>query len=972
MKDFLTILFEKTQDFGHHYRKQLQAVKRFYEPMLEKIEIWKKREMVHFLHPSNNFPEELEIVAGVAESTEEKLNFIGAYFALHLLWMNRHLIETLKMELLSSDIDRMQIYKQFMRRAGIQFRYLTAAYIDKLLRTFEEEGKFPKFVIMGVGTKSDQDDIDIGIIDDGSDNRKFFNQVIARMSIEMLKYAVSLHFHLSEHIGSEHYFASLDEFKESLKKELRDFVIINEMLGAAVIVGDNELFRQFQDAVIARYFYHPDGEKKYHEGYLRGILGEVRALLARPISKSCINFKEDGLRPIKSIISAKKTILNIWKVNAWDIIDELKQVDPKRTEEYDLLEKSLTFIEIFRYLYQMFVTQDEEIVIDEAVLRNIRKIAQLLGYTDIGPCRAEDHLLVHYYEHIHNIGRVIPHLLDDLKYHLKNNSIFIKLFESDYQGNLVYDLIEKFRFFRGTSYWDDILDDFGSEKALSRFSSDFNRLGPLEQSAVVKEYIEWLKFDFYTLFTFLTTLGGTKCSAHIYQMLNKEFLSNIDLIPDAVRNIAFVFSRYPELLNKLLSFEKPENLNRYIQTLQTRVYEDEVATIIDELKNLIQIYTLSSHFLKRFFVRITNRYPECLRFLKDPDFLREFAEGIYSDTNSMRTFRDKKEKLGEYYDFEMVRVSLATLSGASIQSTNTEFVEFVDQYIRTLYDICREETDIEFNKRIITEDVLAIFAAGGHAREQAYDDDYDFIVLLNSEDPDLLSYSNRVISKMNAEIIKRGTIPHHRFAEYFGRFVIILQEIEQLLNEDRSDIFIEQSQILGARLIAGSHRFARDFLRTIIQPLIFNKKDIYIRRMISEINSRHSEKEYINSGIDIKECPGGLRDIEMIMLILKAYFEITEPVNSKLFEIFYRKIPQYQNEFVFLYNSFYFLKTIRDIYRLTVGATDVITREGLKNVALIMGFNSEVELYEKFLEIRTGVTDIVKELVSSIYRIESH
>ncbi|MGB9720103.1 MAG: hypothetical protein ACPL28_01295 [bacterium] len=966
MKDFLTIVSEKTQEFGNHYRKQLQAVKRFYEPMLENIEICKKREMIHFLHPSNNFPEELKIVAGVAKSTEEKFNFIGAYFALHLLWMNRQLVDMLKMELLSSDIDRTQVYKQFMRRAGNQFRYLTAAYIEELLNIFEEKMEFPKFVIMGVGTKSDQDDIDIGIIDDGSNNRICFNKAIARMSKEMLKYAVSLHFHLSEHIGSEHYSASIDEFKESLKQELRDFVIINEMLGAAVIVGDNELFKQFQNEVILHYFYHPDGDMKYHEGYLRGILGEVRALLARPISKSYINFKEDGLRPTKSIISAKKTVFNIWKVNAWDIIDELKQVDPKRSAEYDILEKSLTFIEIFRYLYQMFVTQDEEIVIDDAVLKNMRKIAQLVGYTDIGLCHAEEHLLVHYYEHIQNIRRVIPHLLDDLKYHLKKNSLFIQLFESNYQGNLVYDFIEKFRFFRGTSYWDDILDDFGSERVLSKFSDDFYRLVPLEQNAIVEKYIEWLKFDFYTLLTFLSALGKNKCSTGIYQMLNKEFLNNIDLIPDAVRHIAFVFSRYPDLLNKLFSFETPENLKRYIQTLEARIYEEEVATIVDELKNLIQIYLSSSYFLKRFFVRITNKYPECLRFLKDPDFLREFAEGIYSDTNSMRTFSEKIRKLGEYYDFEMVRVSLATLRGAPIHLTNTEYIEFADQYIRTLYDICREETDVEFSRRIITEDVLAIFAVGGHAREQAYDDDYDLIVLLNSEDPDLLSYSNKVISKMNAEIIKRGTIPHHRFAEYFGRFVIIIREIEQLLNEDRPDIFIEQSQILGARLIAGSHRFAREFLRTIIQPLIFDKKEIYIKRMINEMNSRHSEKEYINSGIDIKECPGGLRDIEMIMLILKAHLEITEPVNSKLFEILAQKMPRYQSEFNFLSDSFNFLKTIRDIYRLTIGATDVITKEGLKNVVLTMNFGNEEELYKRFCDTRTGVSETIKKLIASM------
>ncbi|MEO0162418.1 MAG: hypothetical protein ABIL74_09110 [candidate division WOR-3 bacterium] len=966
MKNFLTIISEKTEEFGNHYRKQLQAIKRFYEPLLDKIEIYKKREMVHFLHPSTNFPEELRIVANVAEKEEEKLNFMGTYFALHLLWMNRQLIDTLKIELLSQNINKIQFYRQFMHRAGNQFRYLTAAYIEELLQVFKGKNELPRFVIMGVGTKSDQDDIDVGIIDDGSEGRDFLNQVIVRLSKEMLKFAVSFHFHLSEHIGGRYYSASIEEYKEVLTQELRDFVIINEMLGAAIITGDNELFKQFQTEVISRYFYDPNGEKRYHEGYLRGILGEIRALLARPISKSRINFKEDGLRAIKSIISAKKTVFNIWKVNAWDILDELRKVDRMRIEEYDTLERSLTFIEIFRYLYQMFVTQDEEIVIDETTLRNIRRIAQLLGYTDIGLCRAEEHLLVHYYENLQNIHRIIPNLINDLKIHLKRNSVFTSLFDENYQGNLVRNFIDRFKFFRGTSYWDDILDDFGSPKTLERFSNDFYQFTQIEQDTIIQQYFEWLRFDFYTLFTFLSTLAKNKKTFEIYKKINDKFINSINKDPEAVRNIAFVYARYPELLNDLLSIETTSHLEHYMHVLQSGVYEDEIATIVDDFSNLIKIYISSSHFFKRYFTRITKKYPECLRFLRDSDFLKEFARGIYGDIDPKRSFVEKKEKLGDYYDFEMMRVALASLRGASIQSTNTEFIEFADQYIRTLYDICREETDVELNKRIITEDVLAIFAAGGHAREQAYDDDYDLIVLLNSEDPELLAYSNKVISKMNAEIIKRGTIPHHRFAEYFGRFVITLKEIEQLLEEDKPDLFIEQSQILGARLIAGSHRFEREFLKSVLQPHIFAKKALYIKRMINEINSRHSEKEYINSGIDIKECAGGLRDIEMIMLILKAHLEITEPVNSKLFEILSEKMPGYQNEFAFLSDSFNFLKTIRDIYRLTVGATDVITKDGLKNVASIIGFNSEKEIYERFSEARAGVAETIKRLITSI------
>ncbi|GAJ12594.1 unnamed protein product, partial [marine sediment metagenome] len=236
------------------------------------------------------------------------------------------------------------------------------------------------------------------------------------------------------------------EYELALRHEIGDFVIINEMLSAAIIIGSEKIFKQYQKEIIDRYFYHPGSDNKYHEGYLRGILGEISSLLVRPISATSISFKEDALRVIKSIISARKTIFNIKKVNAWDIIDELKNKDTKMYHEYNALEKSLTFFEIFRYVYQLFVAQDEDVFLEEASLKNIRRIARVLGYSDIGKCSAEEHLLVHYYEHIQNIRSMIPFMLRDTKAHLKSNSIFVPIFDLGYKGNIAQDFLRKFKF----------------------------------------------------------------------------------------------------------------------------------------------------------------------------------------------------------------------------------------------------------------------------------------------------------------------------------------------------------------------------------------------------------------------------------------------------------------------------------------------------------------------------------------------
>jgi len=967
MKDFLFHLQEKTTQFGNHYRKYIQAVNSNLDHLVQRLEEEKKRDEVHILHPAYDFGAELKIAGSVGKNTEERLNFLGTYFALQFLLKNQQAIDLLRMDVIASENNKFSVYKKFMLDAGNSLRMLTAHYIDELLRVFVDKKECPKFVILAVGTKSDQDDIDVGIIDDGKKNRQEFNRAISRVSQEMFKYAVLFHFHLSEHIGRHYYSASIDEYRDVLKHEIRDYVIINEMLSGAVITGSKQLFKKYQKEVIDRYFYHSVGDNKYHEGYLRGILGEVNSLLARPIGSTHINFKEDALRMIKGVICAQKTILNIDKVNAWDILESLSTKDPKKYHEYNVFERALTFFEIFRYLYQLFITQDEEILLEDVALKNIRKVARVLGYNDLGKCHAEEHLLVHYYEHIQSIRRTIPVILNDVKKHLEVNSIFVPMFTSGYKGNITQDFLRKFKFFRGTSFWDDILDDFKNEDLLKRFVSDLNAFQPVIRKKLLKGYIEWVKYDFYSLIMFLTIVGKTKSGFPIYKDLNNYLLQIMDTIPDVVRKIAYVFNRFPHLINSYLSLGDEEVLRFYLEILQKKVYEKEIVAIIDELRYLIRIHLQSSLFFKRFFLRILNKYPETITLLKNPAQLEEFAAGIYSDVESMRTSQEKKKKLGDYYDFEMMRLGLKTLHGVSVEETNTDFTEFSDRYILTLFDICRREIDTQYTRRIITDDLLAVFAAGGHAREQAYDDDYDIIVLLNSDNPEMLSYCNKIITKMNGEIIKRGTIPHHRFADYFGRYVIRLKELEQLLGEKRPDIFVEKSQMLGARLIVGSHRFAKEFVDRIVKTYIFDMKNEYITQMKQEISARHSatDSEFLDEN-NIKESIGGLRDIEMMLLMIKAKFNIVEPVNSRLFRYIADTQIELEDELVQLADACRFLKNLRDVYRLTAGASDTILPEALETSAKIMKFKSSKGLYNKFKRVRREVKEIIAHLVAKL------
>ncbi len=968
MRDFLTQLKVQNAEFGNHYQKFLKTIQGNLDSLIRNLEEKGKRDAVHILHPTYDFGTQLALVADVGETRQEKLEFINTFFALQFLLMNRQAIDHLRMDVMANDADRYTVYKTFMIDAGNNFRTLTSHYINQLLNLFVNRTSCPDFVILGVGTKADQDDIDVGIIDSGTRNRHEFNRAISQISQEMLKSAITFHFHLSEHIGGQYYSASIEEYEKALKHQIGDYVIINEMLSGAVITGDASLFREYQDDIIDKYFFHPDRDNKYHEAYLRGILGDISSLLARPLRPNHINFKEDGLRIIKNIISAQKTVFHTDRVNAWQILDDLRKKDANRQHEYSNLEKSLTFFEVFRYLYQLLVTQDEEVELDTVAFQNIRRVARTMGYRDLGKCHAEEHVLVHYYEHIQNVRNIVPSLLEDLKAHLEGHSLFASILVPDYGSNIAQDFLTKFKFFRGTSFWDDILGDFENEKLLARFINDLNTFPPANKKKLIRGYIEWVKYDLYSSIKFLTTLGKTKIGHPLFVDMNQHLLEMLEDMPDVVRKISYIFNRFPHLINDYLSLNDDKALKFYQQLLETRIYEKEIADIIDNLRALIDIHLSSSVFYKRFFLRITERYPEAIKAVENPELLRELGDGIYSDVQSMRTAKEKKEKLGDYYDFEMMRVGLRTLNGAAADEINVEYTEFSDRYILTLADICRQEIDKQYDKRIITDDLLAIFAAGGHAREQAFDDDYDIIVLLNSDNEDVLSYCNKVISKMNSEIIKRSTIPHHRFADFFGRYVILLKEVESLLSQERPDIFIEKSQILGARLIVGSHRFEKDFFDRIIKPYIFDRKDQYINQMSEEISSRHraAGKQQVIVEDNIKEGIGGLRDLEMILLIIKAECRIMQPVNSKLFMEIADKKVELREDLLRLMSAFNFLNNLRNVYRLTVGATDMIMPEMLNAAARIMGYRDDRGLYDEFNKTRSEVTHSIGNILNRL------
>lgn len=948
MRDYFLEVKQVVDQWGNHNRKYLHAITTHVDALIGRLEARGRIDKVHLWHPAFDVSAEMAIVLEMGTSPREKLDFLGCYFALQFIQMNLRNLDALGLELPLAAAEATGVYRAFMRRIGNEFRNLTANYMKKLLDFYLDGCQVPRYVVCGVGTRADQDDIDVGIIDDGSAGREELNQAIGWMSWEMLRFASSLHFHLSEHVGPLGYSASIAEYQAILDREVTDFVVVAELLGAIPILGSQDLFEEFQGKIIRRYFYHPRGDNRYHEGYLRGILGETKSLLARAIGKNRIHPKDDVLRLVKGIISAKKTMYGTDRVNAWDILDQLKKKDTRRLACYTQLERSLSFVELFRYLYQLFVVQQEEIWLEDAnTLESLETVARTMGYKDVGVVSAGSYLLVHYYDHMQRVRETLPRLVEDLRKHLQRKSVFaVMLAGTNHQGNLAVDFLSNLSFFRGVNFWDDLLWGLREREGalLHRFLDDVEVLTPAVRTDLVGKYIDWLAQDLPSSLSFMVLLGEQKAGEkgrQLFWEFNRVFLEKASALPDLVRRIADTFTLYPELVNSYLTLLDPGAQETFLGFLDRRIVEDEVAQVIEKVRNLCQLHHSSSHYFKRFFQRISNRYPESIRELDHPDRLKDMARGALAAIKGLKTFEEKKAKLGEYYDLKFLRVGLMTLQGAPAGETNLEFTNFCDEYLDTLFDLCHLELEQVLGARVDTRDLLAIYATGGHGRGQAYDDDYDLIAILNSPDSGLLDQCGRIVAKMNQEIIRRGTCPHHRLADHFGRYVVRLDELESFLASEQRDTFIDKSQALECRLIVGSLKFHDQFERRVVVPLVFERSGEYVAQMLAELSSRHEvERKSGSLGFDVKEGIGALRDIEMILLVYKARHRLSDPLTERIFNTLTEVDPAHTEDIRILAESFLFLKRLRDVYRLSCAASDILETGYLAQTAEILGFAS--------------------------------
>lgn len=987
MHHYFNRLKNRANLLGNHHQKYIRTIEKNLDSLVKSLEDARKLEYIHFWKGTPRLNQEMDVILSVASTLEQKLSYLACYYSLQILQLNIRSIDVLRLQLTETNNSdqRIPIYKYFMLQSGRDFRKLTTAYMERLLNLFSNGELKLEFTIVGVGSLAHQDDIDVGVIDDGSEYRKNLNHTINRMSREMFKSATELHFYLTEHVGPEFFTASIQEFNDLLNQEIQDFIIITEMLNAVPILGSNRLFKKFQREITFRYHYQRTGDNKHHEAYLRGILGEIRSFLFRKMNQTNLNPKDDALRMVSSLIFSGKTIFRIYKGNRWEILQALMHKDPGRLQHYENLEKALSFLEIFRHIYQLFVGLEEDIYLDDPmIVQSMQTIAITLGYEDIGAISAWDHLLIHYHEYVELARNTTAHLLDDVQDHVHTISSFSKIASlarkpepyRSYAGNLAVDFLRASKFYKGTKFWDDILNELrdNSSSLLQNFVNDFKELSPKLQTIVIEKYGNTFQQALYPTISYITLLAQKKHQLECKELseaLIEIFLNRLVTCRDRVLRLTKVFSWHPDLMNDFLTVLNDQQRYQFSLLLKEELWEPQAQKYRELLTSLCEIQLNTSHYFKRFFTRIISTHPNYIQYLKDTESLDQIAKGMLATIDSISDFEEQKKLLNNYHDLEFLRVGLEALAGVPIDKIDNDFTEFSDNYLQILFDICKQEVIKRMGKYVQTRDLLAIYAAGGHGREQAFDDDYDLIILLNENDDEIRQNCNKIIVMMNGEIMKRGTMPHYRFADHFGQYITLVDDLDKYFSKNDETNFIDKSQLLGARMIVGSSVFKKTFEDRIIRPHIYEKCSQYMKQLLGEMKSRHQDKRNIKAkNLNVKEGIGGLRDIEFLLLMYKAKNKINEPLNQKLINKLLNTESHHEQEFLTLIEQRNFLKRIRDLYRLTVSAGNVLKTDYLKPVANILNYRRDEQWSEteKLIQDYYRSTEMVHGIIQKLVK----
>ncbi len=960
MLDSFDDLAGRLKILSNHHQKYLLIAERHMHVLRQRLEQKGKSGRVHLLRPAQNFLNEMNIIMQVSDDDGEARTFLGTYVSLQTLHLHFFNIDRLRRET-SNYQNRNQIFGQMLIKLRFSLRDLISSYLACLIGLFSPGASdSPGIAICNMGMILDQDDLDVGIFIDESIDRNLWNRIIGQASTEMLKYCRKMHFYLAERVSEGTYLTTLDDVKKYLDRSVSNFVVISELLLTELLTGDQVLKSRI-NAEIIDSFYLDVGLRRFHEGYLRGMLGEVNENLDADIFSLSITPKTHGLRLIHSLVNMLKTIYGIRAHGSRDSLDILIAKDPALAPMFFQLKGIFNFIEMFFYVYQLIVSVDEELDMSDSLhMANLDQVAIVMGFPALGLVRPAMRLLTHYYETLDQLHAIARQIVGKVNEHLKAFTVIRQIIEGKYpedyavrwHKNKAINILRIFKIYRGMIYWDDVLEML-SENDGMLLKELIRSIQTLRRPMRLRTFERLLKLLVLDMDSMI--ISGVLFDRYIRQPDQRVYVDFFQTWLNRKLNSKMVYlGSFVSLIRTHASY-----LTRYLLSLDfertielIRIVEQNWKSIPcpQHLKTkflvLCKLLAFSSNNYRRLYAKVAQSRPEIVYHIDDIPFLNGLAIQLWTELSDATQSSELKQKLATYYTYSFCRCGLIAISkSGEIRALYEEYHAFFRRYFRRLFRASLwsidEQGKFPFDYSRVDEDdqPLGIFCTGGYAREEAFENDIDLFVLSTDDSPEFLRYATAVINDINRELIQQGILPHHRFGELVGSYVITFETLENLLNTPDSLRFIDFSQLLGSRLLCGNRSTDTAVCR-LLENNLFSNPTPFITDMFGEITGRRDELDQkTGERVNLKEDSGALRDIQLAVDTVKARVAIRQPIMWKAFDELRDRLPILQSEINALQRAYQFMRSFRDSNALSLAAGDEMTTDRLHPIARRMGID---------------------------------
>ena len=853
---------------------------------------------------------------------------MAAWYAWRFLQLNAATVARLESATAAGRMDRFRNGIDHIERS---FRALSRAFLRHLVDHHAGGRALPPFALAFVGALSDHEDIDIAIIAE-EDPGEWFTRLLGRVQTSSFRYGHVLHPHLSRFIPGTRIWATVPEYKALLDRDLKNVVLVSQVLGAGLLVGERSLFARFRAEVHDRYLAGSN-PGRHHEGFVRGGLGELRYLVSAEHDPTEHDPKQEVYRLVKLMVAVLRTMFDVERHGVVRALGSIAELDPERSEPYGRLVRVYAFNEVLRFLYALFVVQDEPIPAQDAALRpELDRIARLMGRSDGAA------LLDEYAAQRQEAVEATRALLGLVEGHLRDISHLRRVHAA---GRLeateapARALLRTVRRFSGRVFRDDLVDLLlEAPGLLPAVASDLATLGPTARASLIEEYLDLLAVDLPSLVRLLAALGRRAArSSPEERALSVELFERF---VDALSGSRQLFDGYVELCyaDARLTWELlgawPDHSASLLRCLGQAAEDPRVHGALHRHRALYALATGHSRYVGRFVDQMVDAHPHLIEVVHDLSRARDMARRLLAGERRTTDATQRLRVVGEYYDLGFVRSAVHTLLGTDATTVEREFLAFSDLWIKTLVGSVagRVFGVAPPGDALAALADFGLFATGGNARGEAFYDDYDYVAVADTDDAEHLARCERVVAAAHGGILKRALVPHNRLVETFGRYVVTLDELESFLSEDRDDLFIDQSEVLGCRLVAGDPSLAWRLSKRVVAPLVFGRRETYLRRMVTDFAARRTTPR---AGLHPKEGPGGLRDMVLLLLVLQARHGVREPLTLFAFDRLAARIPDARTVALLgdLEERYRFVKRIRDLYRLAVAYDEEVDPDQL-------------------------------------------